>query len=424
MKAIWLCNILLPEVARALGTEQPVVGGWISGQKNALYACCPDLEIILVCPHRECLGGRIGQLTYYTFYTKDKTRYDPLLKTHFEKVLAETEPDVIHLWGCEYPHAWSMLEAAIQRGLRNRTLLHVQGLLHVYEKHYYGTMSLATRYMMSLRDLLKFENVALARRSARRRGEFEKKVIQHIAAVAGRTQWDQACTARVNPDVPYYHCGESLRDVFYHEKWSVENCRRHMIFFSQPERYVKAFYQLLRVFPSLCARYPNARIVTTGGGVFRSSQRRFRQSWYHAQMRRMIERNGLEDRIECRGSMDEQQIKQAFLQAHVYVSCSSIENSPNSLGEAMLLGVPCVASDVGGTAELMIHREEGFVYPFDEEYMLEWYITRLFDDDDLCRKLSRAASGHAETQHDRAICAKELLGIYRDLCLQQKESRA
>lgn len=424
MKAIWLCNILLPEVAKALGAEQPVVGGWISGQISALRACSPDLQLIVVCPHHKTLSGSIDGLTYYTFVTKDKTKYSVPLKSHFETILRETEPDVIHLWGCEYPHAWSMTQAAIACGLGKRTLLHVQGLLHVYEKHYYGTMDFATRYRMSLRDIAKCETVAIARRNAKKRGEFEKKVIRNIAAIAGRTQWDHACTARIQPDAIYYHCRETLRDAFYQGEWSVELCQRHTIFFSQPDRFVKAFYQLLRVFPTICARYPDARIITTGNLMPRTFGDRLRQSGYLMSLRRMIVKNKLEQRIECRGSMDESQIRQAFLQAHVFVSCSSIENSPNSLGEAMLLGVPCIASDVGGVAELMIHQEEGFVYPFDEEYMLAWYIGRLFNDDTLSRTFSKAASAHAREQYDRTKSAQELMAIYRDLCPQQKESRA
>ena len=59
----------------------------------------------------------------------------------------------------------------------------------------------------------------------------------------------------------------------------------------------------------------------------------------------------MEDKIEFLGRLSAEGMKQAYLDANVFVMPSTIENSPNSLGEAMLLGVPCVAADVGGVAE-------------------------------------------------------------------------
>ena len=41
-----------------------------------------------------------------------------------------------------------------------------------------------------------------------------------------------------------------------------------------------------------------------------------------------------------------------YLKSNLFVCCSAIENSPNSLGEAQLLGMPYVASFVGGVPEI------------------------------------------------------------------------
>ena len=69
-------------------------------------------------------------------------------------------------------------------------------------------------------------------------------------------------------------------------------------------------------------------------------------------------------------------MKERFLKSNVFVSPSTIENSPNSLGEAMLLGIPCISSDVGGVKNLLKHEEEGYVYQTDAPYMLAYYVKK------------------------------------------------
>ena len=53
--------------------------------------------------------------------------------------------------------------------------------------------------------------------------------------------------------------------------------------------------------------------------------------------------------------------------------------SPNSVGEAMILGTPVVSSDVGGVKNMLTHNEEGFLYQHDAPYMLAFYVMELFE---------------------------------------------
>lgn len=62
-------------------------------------------------------------------------------------------------------------------------------------------------------------------------------------------------------------------------------------------------------------------------------------------------------------------MKQEYLNANVFICPSSLENSPNSLGEAQILGTPCLASYVGGIPDMMFGNE-GYLYRFEEIEML------------------------------------------------------
>ena len=78
-----------------------------------------------------------------------------------------------------------------------------------------------------------------------------------------------------------------------------------------------------------------------------------------------------------------------------------------------MLGVPTVASDVGGVKNLMTHGEDGFVYPYDEPKVLAWYIKKIFDDDELALRFSESARKRAEKIYDVQKNADRLREIYK-----------
>ena len=106
---------------------------------------------------------------------------------------------------------------------------------------------------------------------------------------------------------------------------------------------------------------------------------------------------------------------QQFLKANVFVLPSVIENSPNSLGEAMLLGVPCVVAKVGGVNS-MINKDEGMLYKANDIEQLSSCLCNLLKDDLLCGTLSQKAKKRAEYTHNARKNCRELLEIYH--CLQ------
>ena len=109
-------------------------------------------------------------------------------------------------------------------------------------------------------------------------------------------------------------------------------------------------------------------------------------------------------------------MKQAYLDANVFVLSSTLENSPNSLGEAMLLGTPSVAADVGGVRNLMNHGTEGLIYGSGDVQALAEHILRLFALEDKAAALGEAARSHAMQTHDPEKNLRDLMEIYYAIC--------
>jgi len=148
---------------------------------------------------------------------------------------------------------------------------------------------------------------------------------------------------------------------------------------------------------------------------------KLKQTYYHKYLGRLIIKYGLQNHVTFLGSLDESSICQRYLKSHVFVSPSSIENSPNSVGEAMLLGVPTVSSDVGGVKNMLTHNEEGYTYQYDAPYMLAYYVVKIFNDDDLALKFSRNAKIHAIKTHSREENLNQLMSIYEDIKYQKSK---
>lgn len=115
------------------------------------------------------------------------------------------------------------------------------------------------------------------------------------------------------------------------------------------------------------------------------------------------------------GLLDEEKIAERMLKSNVFVLPSVMENSSNSLGEAMLLGVPCVATNTGGTMDMLEHGKEGFLYPYTEPAVLAEYITQLFENNELCKEFGIKSRECALNRHNKENNVNEIIKVYKEM---------
>ena len=105
--------------------------------------------------------------------------------------------------------------------------------------------------------------------------------------------------------------------------------------------------------------YPDLRIYIAGEDPtklpFRSVKRHIA---YPAYLCGLIDELGLSSHVNFTGLLGSTEMAERMCRSQVFVLPSLIENSPNTLGEAMLLGVPAVAAYVGGIPSMARDEEE------------------------------------------------------------------
>ena len=171
--------------------------------------------------------------------------------------------------------------------------------------------------------------------------------------------------------------------------------------------------------PEIMKKYPETQVYVAGNRITgeESLKKKILISSYGKYIKEQMKKYGIKDRVHFLGSQNAGQMKERYLKSNLFLSPSTIENSPNSVGEAMILGVPVVSSDVGGVHNLLKDTEEGFLYPTLSKEKLTEAVLKVFamNGTEEQVKMCTAARVHARKTHDADTNYKRLLEIYADI---------
>ena len=410
MKILWITNTLFPDVCNELSIEVPVVGGWMFSSAIALLQINPNIQLAVASLYQGTQKKTylIKGITYFLLPgSEQKVKYNQDLEFHWKEIQLQFQPDLIHIHGTEYPHGLSYINAC---GNKN-VVISIQGLVSVYARYYLGNINENTlRLKITLRDLIRKDSIFRQKKGFQKRGEIEKIMIQSVSHIIGRTKWDKAHTWSINPLANYHFCNETLRNEFYQSTWQLSNCEKNSIFLSQGDYPIKGLQQIIKALPIILRHFPDTKIYIAGNNFVKG--RGWRLNGFGKYIKFLMKINGVTDKIIYTGILNAKEMCDRYLRSHVFVCPSSIENSPNSIGEAQLLGVPCVAAYVGGVPDMITNNETGLMYRYEETEMLASAICQLFSNNQLTEKLSKLGKITANIRHNKNLNAKALSDIY------------
>lgn len=382
MKVLWLCNMMLPAAARQMGLEESHKEGWVSGMAGALLAHRKEngislsvafpLPANLLPKGQDIYGGTAamevghGEEAPFSFYAFSEDvghpeQYDKNLEPMLKKIVSMVEPDIVHCFGTEYPHTLAMCRIFPRK---ERLLVGLQGLCALCAEAYYADLPVHVTKTVTLRDWLKRDSLEQQREKFFLRGRMEEEAIGIAGNVTGRTRWDREHAQAMHPEVRYYEMNETLRPEFYGPVWTQDRCEPHSIFLSQGDYPLKGLHYMLCALPSIVKKYPDAKVYVAGNSLvaYGTLKEKLKISAYGRYLRELLRAGELEGRVAFLGKLDAQRMRDRYLASSLFVCCSSLENSPNSLGEGMLLGMPCVSADVGGISSIFTGDEDGILY--------------------------------------------------------------
>jgi glycosyltransferase involved in cell wall biosynthesis len=191
---------------------------------------------------------------------------------------------------------------------------------------------------------------------------------------------------------------------------------RHSIYVGNGYFALKGAHFVVMALAQLVNEYPDVKLYVAGYKPFDEKDKRsiFKRG-YGAYLKQLIKKFGVEAHVEFTGPLQAQEVAERLAKSHVYVLSSAAENSPNTLGEAMMVGTPCVAAYVGGVPDMTTDGKEALHYRNDDPELLAWNIKRIFDDDALAIRLSEAGKVRARNIHHAEENAEQLVKVYQEI---------
>lgn len=404
MKILWLSGNPALFTSKSKGYNN---GGWI-GALEGLIVEQPNVDLgICFFFKDDCFKTKIDKTTYYPinlYSTKSEKikhnlfyeKYDDVEIKLILKVIDDFKPDVIHIWGTELSFG------LIQKYVKIPTIIHIQGILAPVinslfipecSKEYY-----ITNYGKGIfKNIFNRQTLRVWKHNVAR----EKEILRLSQFVMGRTHWDKGVLSLLASQAQYLVCNELLRPEFYLSKsWKKPQRKKFVITSTISETLYKGYDLILKT-AHLLKQHTNIEFEWNVIGVKEFDF-----------VENLVQLRSVDLNINLKGIIGTNELINELLDSDVYAHTSYIDNSPNSVCEAQMLGLPIISTNVGGISSLIEDGKTGLLVASNEPHMLATYILKLYHDNDLSGFLGGNSRAVAGIRHNSISIRNDLSSIY------------
>lgn len=349
----------------------------------------------------------------YTFNCPVKKIYTSLPKDTLKDlkyIINDFKPDLIHIHGTEKPYG------LITKAIQIPVLISLQGFISECYNSLLGEIALPVWAKEKTFKEYIFRNSFIdLHRQWYYNSAFEKEIVITNKYFAGRTEFDKNFVFKHNPNAQYYNGNELLRDEFYQSEWDITKINRHTIYTSSFTNPLKGFHVLLKAASYLKKDFPDLKIIVPGKLNRRMFNKYLGNSYFRI-IQKMIDMFDLKNSLIFAGKLDGSQICQMLETTHVFVLPSFIENSSNALGEAQIVGTPCVvSSNCGGITSIIKQDKNGLFFNKGDAYDLSQKIREIFLNDELSIMLSKNSRIFGKDFHSKEKIMIQYRFIYQSI---------
>lgn len=390
------------------GTDKKGGGGWVRALESIMvnypdidlgvaffdsgHFSAGDHESVAYFPMRKS-PTKFGRFLRFLFSSHQDSYYLGLCMT----AVNTFHPDVIHVFGVE--DVFGLLATR----LKIPVVIHLQGLLNpclnAWLPPSYSFLDMILNGKKSvwgvLRSVLVYRyNIYGAKR--------EKTIMSAGRFFMGRTAWDNAYCQLYAPQATYYHCDELLRDEFYSP---VERLSEKKVVFvstlSTP--LYKGHDMILKTAKIL----KETGVVDFHWDVFGIDQMKLAE--------RKVGVQAKDVNVKLKGIVSAKLLRESLLSATAYAHPSYIENSPNSVCEAQILGVPVICCNVGGVSSIVSEGETGWLVPANDPYLLAFRLRQILNNPEVAEGIGSQAREKALSRHNKSNIGDVVHSIYLDV---------
>jgi len=318
------------------------------------------------------------------------------------KVIELFKPDVIHVFGSE----WCFGQVAEYVDIP--VVIHMQGSIPPYDNAFYPPgynlwdemiFNLANLHLMRICKLL----LGLKKRKTWKIQE--EHTLSVVKNYMGRTGWDKNIVNLYHPNARYYYCSEALRASFIQNarQWVPIKNEKLILTTTGCSSFWKGLDTIVRTARFLKERNVDFEWCLAG----KINYKKFIE-WK--------EKTRMEDvNIRLMGMLNADELSVLLMRTNIYVHTAYIDNSPNSICEAQYLGLPIIATYVGGIPSLIQNNFDGLLVPANDPYMLAIEVIKLAENKQRQIFYSENARKTALERHNPQKILKDLRYIYKDL---------
>lgn len=391
--------------------EEKKQGGWVASLERIVRLYGNNIELGIAFEHPDkCFKVERNGVTYYPM-NKVGTRLKRLrlmlnyandwdfLKPMVLKVIDDFRPDLIQCFGSEWPFGLITNEVDIP------IIIHMQGFVNIY--------TLSSSMCCRASDLFKHHHYnpffmlhywyrGLKTDSSNKR---EQEVMRRNKHYMGRTEWDKNIVKYYSPKAKYYHCEEAIRPEVLHTElsWKFTPRKKMRIVTISSASTLKGNDLILRT----------ANILKDFGFDFEWRVAGNKSNFKLFENIIGVKHNKLN--IDLLGFINANKVVKELCEADVYVHTAIIDNSPNSLCEAQLIGCPVIAANVGGIPQLVDSGRTGILFPYNEPHTLAFTLMNIHEKRNLLEKISSEERQVAHKRHDEQKIWQTLYTIYTDI---------